>query len=128
MSSSIGSKDSLEGKDTRAIFPIWDCGSPLYDSCELVTFSHIIERHMMECPYLGGSKQIITKFSDLDEMMISNGNAKGSSKWINLSEFFEKILWKRKIKEKKHKKIDIGFFSFHSRFVCGGNRVLTSTK
>jgi hypothetical protein len=128
MSSSIGSKDSLEGKDTRAIFPIWDCGSPLYDSCELVTFSHIIERHMMECPYLGGSKQIITNFSDLDEMMISNGNAKGSSKWINLSEFFEKILWKRKIKEKKHKKIDIGFFSFHSRFVCGGNRVLTSTK
>ncbi|KAK2406880.1 hypothetical protein QL285_042557 [Trifolium repens] len=93
MSGSIGSKDSLEGKDTRAIFPIWDCGSPLYDSCELVTFSHIIERHMMECPYLGGSKQIITKFSDLGEMMISNGNAKGSSKWNNLSEFFVKILW-----------------------------------
>ncbi|KEH18697.1 hypothetical protein MTR_8g027915 [Medicago truncatula] len=97
MSGSVASKDFREDqKDERSIFPIWDCGSPLYDSCELVTLSHIIERQMREWPHLGGSKQIITKFSNLDEVMISNGNGKGSSKWINLSEFFEKIKWKGK--------------------------------
>lgn len=126
MSGSVASKDFREDqKDERSIFPIWDCGSPLYDSCELVTLSHIIERQMREWPHLGGSKQIITKFSNLDEVMISNGNGKGSSKWINLSEFFEKIKWKGKVNGKKHKKIEIGLFSFYSRFVCGGNRVLT---
>lgn len=124
MSSSKG-KDFGEEKNARTIFPIWDCGSPLYDSCELVSFSHIIERHMMELPYLDGSKQIITKFSNIDEVVISSGNAQGSSKWINLSDFFEKIfMWKRKVKGKKHKKIQIGFFGFYSRLVCGGNRVV----
>jgi hypothetical protein len=54
----------------------WDCGSPLYNSCESVTLSHIIERQMMEWPYPGGSKQIITKFSNLDEVMIPKGNGK----------------------------------------------------
>jgi len=65
--------DFGEERDARAIFPIWDCGSALYNSCELVTLSHIIERQMMEWPYPVGSKQIITKFSNLNEVMIPNG-------------------------------------------------------
>lgn len=34
---------------------IWDCGSPLYDSYELVAVSHLVERHFMILPYLSGS-------------------------------------------------------------------------
>lgn len=30
---------------------IWDCGSPLYDSYELVSVTHIIDRHLMSLPY-----------------------------------------------------------------------------
>ncbi|KAK7292783.1 hypothetical protein RJT34_15636 [Clitoria ternatea] len=106
-------------------FAIWDCGSPLYDSFELVSLSHVIERHMMGSPYLGGSKQITTKFSNPDEMMmVSTRNTKCSSKLASLSDFLEKIImWKTKVtqkgKEKKHNKTNIGF----SMLVCGGNRV-----
>lgn len=114
-------------KEARSTFPIWDCGSPLYDSCELVSLSHMIERHMMVAwPCTGGSKQIITQLSGPEhEVIISAVNAKSSSKLTGLSEFFEKIImWKRK--GKKHKKIQTGGLSgFYNRLVCGGNRELT---
>ncbi|KAK7349445.1 hypothetical protein VNO77_06818 [Canavalia gladiata] len=110
-------------------FAIWDCGSPLYDSCELVSLSHLIERHMMGWPYLGGSKKIITQLSDPDEVMISTRNVKGSSKLTGLSEFLEKIMWTRKVTKegrgKKHKKINIRFSGFYNRLVCGANTILT---
>ncbi|KAL2547633.1 uncharacterized protein Fot_09163 [Forsythia ovata] len=34
----------------EAAVSIWDCGSPLYDSYELVSFAHFIERHTMVLP------------------------------------------------------------------------------
>ncbi|EOA26166.1 hypothetical protein CARUB_v10019604mg [Capsella rubella] len=34
---------------------LWDCGSPLYDSYELVSLTHIIERHFMSLPSLAGT-------------------------------------------------------------------------
>ncbi|KAL0714966.1 hypothetical protein Bca4012_021945 [Brassica carinata] len=34
---------------------LWDCGSPLYDSYELVSLTHIIERHFMYIPSLSSS-------------------------------------------------------------------------
>ena len=37
---------------------VWDCGSPLYDSYELVSLSSIIERHLMKVPSLGRSKRV----------------------------------------------------------------------
>ncbi|CAN8254007.1 unnamed protein product [Cochlearia groenlandica] len=33
---------------------IWDCGSPLYDSYELASLTHIIERNFMSLPFLNG--------------------------------------------------------------------------
>ncbi|KAK8958700.1 hypothetical protein KSP40_PGU003333 [Platanthera guangdongensis] len=30
---------------------VWDCGSPLYDSYELVSFCHVLDCHMMTLPY-----------------------------------------------------------------------------
>ncbi|CAL9087601.1 unnamed protein product [Musa textilis] len=29
---------------------VWDCGSPLYDSFELASFSHALDRHTMVLP------------------------------------------------------------------------------
>ncbi|RYR75043.1 hypothetical protein Ahy_A02g009751 [Arachis hypogaea] len=40
--------------------PLWDCGSPLYDSFELATLSHIIDRHTVVLPHLSGSKKAIS--------------------------------------------------------------------
>ncbi|KAH0460103.1 hypothetical protein IEQ34_010766 [Dendrobium chrysotoxum] len=31
---------------------MWDCGSPLYDSFELSSLFHIIDKHMMKLPFL----------------------------------------------------------------------------
>ncbi|KAK7389841.1 hypothetical protein VNO78_25136 [Psophocarpus tetragonolobus] len=45
---------------------IWDCGSPLYDSYELVSLNHIIDRHLMAFPNSSHeypSKHIITRFT-----------------------------------------------------------------
>ncbi|KAK7275333.1 hypothetical protein RIF29_16446 [Crotalaria pallida] len=115
-----------EKEQVVGAFPIWDCGSPLYDSNELVSISDKIERHMNVWPYFGGPKQVITKLSDPpDEVMISisTTNARGSSKLRSLSEFLKKIIWK-KGKYKKHKKAQVGLYGvFNNRLVCGGNKV-----
>ncbi|GAV72083.1 hypothetical protein CFOL_v3_15572, partial [Cephalotus follicularis] len=42
---------------------IWDCGSPLYDSFELTTLSHLIEQHLMTLPSPGGSTRLTHKVS-----------------------------------------------------------------
>ncbi|KAL4599030.1 hypothetical protein ACB092_11G097200 [Castanea dentata] len=48
-------QQSLKGKEDEEEEEkeIWDCGSPLYDSYELASLSHIIDRHLMAFPYLG---------------------------------------------------------------------------
>ncbi|KAK6918250.1 Neprosin [Dillenia turbinata] len=43
--------------------PIWDCGSPLYDSYELVSLSHHIERHLTTVPI---SSKAQAQFVDSD--------------------------------------------------------------
>ncbi|KAL0426095.1 UNVERIFIED_CONTAM: hypothetical protein Sradi_1144300 [Sesamum radiatum] len=48
-----------ESHDEKAI-NVWDCGSPLYDSYELVAVSHVVERHLMVLPYLSGSRNAAT--------------------------------------------------------------------
>lgn len=47
-------REEKEGKSRG----VWDCGSPLYDSYELVSLSSIIERHIMKVPSLGRSKRV----------------------------------------------------------------------
>ncbi|KAE9595779.1 hypothetical protein Lal_00030642 [Lupinus albus] len=124
------SKDFEYERDHVGAFSIWDCGSPLYDSYELVSLSHMVERHMMVWPYLGGPKQIITQHYDPHEMVISisTNNARGSSRLTGLTEFLEKIIWKkRKViiegRVKNHKKTQSGLSSIYNRLVCGGKRV-----
>ncbi|KAM7476504.1 hypothetical protein LguiB_023747 [Lonicera macranthoides] len=45
-------KQEEKGEELEGISK-WDCGSPLYDSYELVTLSHHIDKHLMTLPNLG---------------------------------------------------------------------------
>ncbi|KAJ6946111.1 hypothetical protein NC651_001013 [Populus alba x Populus x berolinensis] len=39
----------MEGKrkEEQAAINVWDCGSPLYDSCEIASLGHLIDRHSL---------------------------------------------------------------------------------
>ncbi|KAM5555588.1 hypothetical protein ABKV19_023486 [Rosa sericea] len=125
--------ETVEGKgDHEAALAIWDCGSPLYDSYELASVSHLIERHLMAFPSLGGSsKRFIAKFSHSSSSKTTSTTsnsttmkeAKGSNSMEeNLSKILGiKKMWKRKglfggTKEKTKKMKTTGFSGFYSRF------------
>ncbi|XP_028794725.1 uncharacterized protein LOC114750327 [Neltuma alba] len=95
-------------KEEESAFGIWDCGSPLYDSYELASLSHMIERHMMALPYLEGSKQMNTEFLDVQNLR-SSGSHGGSSLANRLSGFLVSWVWKRKRKKEKQRKMRSGF-------------------
>lgn len=95
-------------EDHSEALAIWDCGSPLYDSYELVSLTHLIERHLMTPPSLGGSRQFVAQFSHpldlmMDPLTSSSSTADASSrrlaKWSSmvtgLSEFVERKVWKK---------------------------------
>uniref|UniRef100_A0A1D1Z151 ATP-dependent DNA helicase mph1 n=1 Tax=Anthurium amnicola TaxID=1678845 RepID=A0A1D1Z151_9ARAE len=42
-----------EGEEEREVSP-WDCGSPLYDSFELASLCHVLDRHLMALPTVSG--------------------------------------------------------------------------
>ncbi|XP_050238722.1 uncharacterized protein LOC126688161 [Mercurialis annua] len=50
---------------------VWDLGSPLYDSYEVVTLSHLIERHLMILPSFGSSRISNNKISPDDHVAVS---------------------------------------------------------
>ncbi|KAI8544993.1 hypothetical protein RHMOL_Rhmol07G0008400 [Rhododendron molle] len=102
---------------------IWDCGSPLYDSYELVSLGHVIDRHIMELPSLSGSRGLTKQSSSRSSNLISSkqggasgfGMAKGSSSTVScFGEFPEKVLWKtRRVNgeaEEKPKMVKRGVF------------------
>ncbi|CAI0402987.1 unnamed protein product [Linum tenue] len=54
------------GKEEPSAAELWDLGSPLYDSHEVVSVIHLIDRHLMALPSSlgnGGSKRLSRKFS-----------------------------------------------------------------
>ncbi|CAI0546455.1 unnamed protein product [Linum tenue] len=59
-------KETGEEESAAATAAMWDLGSPLFDSHEVVSVSHLIDRHLMALPSSlgdGGSKQLSRKFS-----------------------------------------------------------------
>lgn len=44
-------QEELREGDRKRDVAIWDCGSPLYDSFELASLSHMLERHLMALPF-----------------------------------------------------------------------------
>lgn len=104
---------------------IWDCGSPLYDTYELVSLGHVIDRHIMVLPSLSGSRCLTNQTSRSSNLMSSEQSrssnqtsgfqtAKGSSTMSFFGEFLEKVLWKKRRvngqTEEKPKKVKCGGF------------------
>lgn len=98
------SHERKEEDDEKAI-KIWDCGSPLYDSYELVAVSHIVERHFMILPYLSGSRNLQNEpcqSSSSDKPAPDGAASKNAGKssvsvLSFLSELVERNVWKRKM-------------------------------
>jgi hypothetical protein len=44
-----------EDEEERVVLATWDCGSPLYDSFELASLHHVLERHLMVLPFPGAA-------------------------------------------------------------------------
>ncbi|KAL0373780.1 UNVERIFIED_CONTAM: hypothetical protein Sradi_3293700 [Sesamum radiatum] len=106
------SHDRKEADDEEAL-KIWDCGSPLYDSYELVAVSNVIERHLMELPYLNRNRSSRKVANQRGSLMLSPvkpaADGTGSKNWSKfsvlsfLSGLVEGHVWKRKMEGKKQK-------------------------
>ncbi|KAK4415864.1 hypothetical protein Salat_2693800 [Sesamum alatum] len=104
------SHDRKEVADGEAL-KIWDCGSPLYDSYELVAVSNVIERHLMELPYLnaGSSRKMANERGISPSLMslpvkpAANGLASKNGRKLSVLSFLSGLVWKRKMEGKKQK-------------------------
>ncbi|KAL1313254.1 hypothetical protein HN51_039832 [Arachis hypogaea] len=76
--------------------PIWDCGSSLYDSYELVSLAYTIDRHMMLHPYLT-EPNLIFDHSPEPRLTATRGGA-------SLLATLNKLLVKGTFKNKKNRK------------------------
>lgn len=102
-------QESWKGNDQNLIMKKeeekakWDCGSPLYDSYELVSLNHLIDRNLMVFPY--GSNQFSHHSHDV-VMENKTGSLEKSkeSSWVtSLSNLLVKMK-KRKDNEERTKK------------------------
>ncbi|KAG0490574.1 hypothetical protein HPP92_007437 [Vanilla planifolia] len=51
MQNTVGKTEEENGGGEDPPAGIWDCGSPLYDSFELASFCHVLDRHTMKLPF-----------------------------------------------------------------------------
>lgn len=128
--------EKKEAKEEDEAIHIWDCGSPLYDSYELVSLSHLIDRHIMVLPSLSGSRQEkSSRFSHASSHLIpslfSSSNAtkeaaaskkaRGGSVLVTfLCKLMERDSWKRRIcgarvEKPKKLKINSGISKVYNR-------------
>ncbi|KAI3974888.1 hypothetical protein MKX01_004999 [Papaver californicum] len=65
--------------DHEEEFQVWDCGSPLYDSYELVSLTHVIERNLMLLPFsvIRSSKRftVSSRFSSGKDLIANAGTS-----------------------------------------------------
>lgn len=113
---------TLKGKlEEEKAMSVWDCGSPLYDSYELVTLNHLIDRHLM-APF--PSKTVITRFiTNHSHVMLPSVADQKSQESFSLSKFFGKMMRKRKDhnEERRKKKMRRGLAGFIGNLLyCGG--------
>lgn len=94
----------------EASMATWDCGSPLYDSYELVSLDHLIQRHLMVIPSLARSKRLSSNYyyqydvQDTSSLAVTRGNS-SSSIMSTFSEFVGSKLSKWKDKQKRSKNV-----------------------
>ncbi|GMH17296.1 hypothetical protein Nepgr_019137 [Nepenthes gracilis] len=103
--------DAKEGETMR----IWDCGSPLYDSHELVSVSFVIERHLMVLPSVAAGSRRFKSFRR------SHRRDRAAGAVAELPEMGSGCLqWSRKSRKKGEKSDKSNSFrtGFVKRFVC----------
>ncbi|KAL2490280.1 Uncharacterized protein Adt_25908 [Abeliophyllum distichum] len=101
-------EEEKEKEKEEKTLKLWDCGSPLYDSHEVASISHVIERHFMVLPYLSGSRNVkesslISSSSSIQsepKKAESSSKVRGFSVVKFLKDILEGNLWKRKKKDK----------------------------
>ncbi|KAJ9171488.1 hypothetical protein P3X46_014849 [Hevea brasiliensis] len=139
MRKTLESQENEKGEEKA--LPIWDLGSPLYDSYELVSLCHHIERHLMILPSLGGSRTSPPprprKICPVPgtALFLGSDHTHCRSSMVNpWSEFLKARLWRRRmngighsLKEKPEKaKAGVLLCGFHNsfglRFVKDSNR------
>ncbi|KAG5251723.1 4-hydroxy-tetrahydrodipicolinate reductase [Salix suchowensis] len=101
--------DQQEEEDDEKALAIWDLDSSLYDSHELVSLTHLIERHLMTLPSLGGSKRLSSKKTSQASVavpaaiLVSNMGSKSETKRLRSSSTLNTMseFVKRKLRIKK---------------------------
>ncbi|KAJ6686464.1 SERINE/THREONINE-KINASE [Salix purpurea] len=101
--------DQQEEEDDEKALAIWDLDSSLYDSHELVSLTHLIERHLMTLPSLGGSKRLSSKKTSQASVavpaaiLVSNMGSKSETKRLRFSSTLNTMseFVKRKLRIKK---------------------------
>ncbi|XP_039172076.1 uncharacterized protein LOC120294969 [Eucalyptus grandis] len=84
--------EESEAEDGEAL-KVWDCGSPLYDAFELVSLSHVIERHLMAFPCDRKSRSQNNRAHVTSASCIEDANK--ACKVPSWREILRKRMWKR---------------------------------
>lgn len=111
-----------EEEEEKAVSAIWDCGSPLYDSFELVSIIHLIERHLMVLPSLGCAR--VSQSSDVvravrfADVAGCKCDEKGSSSIIKM------LAWFLGRKDKPKKKVKARVFGCCNFNVGFGKKIV----
>ncbi|KAL4562643.1 hypothetical protein LXL04_026671 [Taraxacum kok-saghyz] len=87
--------DDEEQQEDGLASKIWNCGSPLYDSYELVSIAHVLDMHQMTFPYVinRSASSVIHPLSHSRSLTVSNPSRK-----MNSCSFMPSFkLWKIKI-------------------------------
>ncbi|RZC91308.1 hypothetical protein C5167_027371 [Papaver somniferum] len=114
----MNKEDTLLHNDHEVEEEVWDCGSPLYDSYELVSLTHVIERNFMVLPFsvIRSSKRfnVSSRFSSARDLIANVGTStsmsrdnsfKVSSKVLLSDHATRKIIKKKTRTDKVIKKI-----------------------
>ncbi|KAI3901250.1 hypothetical protein MKW92_040970 [Papaver armeniacum] len=113
----MNKEDTLLHIDHEDEEEVWDCGSPLYDSFELVSLTHVIERNMMVLPFsvLRSSKRFTSssRFTSAKDLIANPGSTsmsrdnsfKVSSSVLLSDHVMRKIIKKKTRRDKVIKKI-----------------------
>ncbi|KAI3859687.1 hypothetical protein MKX03_031201 [Papaver bracteatum] len=113
----MNKEDTLLHNDHEDEEEVWDCGSTLYDSFELVSLTHVIERNMMVLPFsiIRPSKRFTasSRFSSAKDLIANPGSTstsrdnsfKMSSSVLFSDHAMRKIIKKKTRRDKVIKKI-----------------------
>ncbi|CAK8560713.1 unnamed protein product [Lathyrus sativus] len=96
-------------KEEEKANAMWDCGSPLYDSYELVSLDHHINKNLMSFPSHHGSKftnpRLVHNYEDMIHVKGNNvGSLEKTKEFIWLTSFNKFLLKIMKKGERRTKK------------------------